>query len=97
MKVIFHPAADAEMIAVARFYDSKVHQLGADFLDEIERYCHLLAQQPLIGNDYLHGTRRVLTQRFPYSIVYRIIEEQQIEIIAVAHQHRNPGYWKELR
>lgn len=31
--------------------------------------------------------------RFPYGIIYRL-KEDQIEIIAIMHLHRRPGYWK---
>ncbi|MBC7976640.1 MAG: type II toxin-antitoxin system RelE/ParE family toxin [Myxococcales bacterium] len=34
---------------------------------------------------------RVL-HRYPYLIAY-IIRDPQIVILAVAHQHRQPGYW----
>ncbi len=41
---------------------------------------------------YLYGTRRYLLKRFPFVIVYRAAESR-IEIIAVAHGRRRPGYW----
>ena len=42
--------------------------------------------------EYLHGTRRALLGRFPYFVVYRE-RSRKIEIIAVAHAKRRPGYW----
>ena len=36
--------------------------------------------------------RRCLLARFPYALIYGI-EQQTIVIIAVAHLHRQPGYW----
>jgi toxin ParE1/3/4 len=41
---------------------------------------------------YLYGTRRYLLKRFPFVIVYRA-GESRIEIVAVAHGRRRPGYW----
>jgi len=35
-----------------------------------------------------------MTPRFPYSMTYSI-ENDFILIIAVAHQNRNPDYWKD--
>ena len=41
-----------------------------------------------------HGTRRFLLRRFPFSLLYRV-ELTRLVIVAVAHAHRRPGYWKQ--
>jgi hypothetical protein len=38
--------------------------------------------------------RKVRVERFPYSVIYRI-KGDQLQIIAVAHMNRRPGYWKD--
>ena len=38
--------------------------------------------------------RKLNTDRFPYQIVY-LIEGETIIVVAVMHQSRKPGYWKE--
>jgi plasmid stabilization system protein ParE len=43
---------------------------------------------------YLHGTRRLVIQRFPFSVIY-LDDSDLITIIAVAHSKRKPGYWKD--
>lgn len=42
---------------------------------------------------YLHGTRRYLLKRFPYLVVYRETATG-LQVIAVAHAKRKPGYWR---
>jgi toxin ParE1/3/4 len=44
--------------------------------------------------EYLHGTRAYLLRRFPYIVAYRIAEHR-VEVLAVAHGHRKPGYWSD--
>lgn len=39
------------------------------------------------------GVRRYVLRRFPFLIVYRVLESQ-VEVIAVTHARRRPGYWK---
>ncbi|MBP88756.1 MAG: hypothetical protein CMJ64_18930 [Planctomycetaceae bacterium] len=46
-----------------------------------------------VGPTYLHGTRRYLLERFPYFVVYRETEEK-LQVIAIAHGKRKPGYWR---
>ena len=38
-------------------------------------------------------TRRCLTSKFPYGVLYRI-QGQSIHIMAIMNLHRKPGYWK---
>ena len=38
------------------------------------------------------GTRRILLDRFPFTIDYRVTSNT-LNIVAVAHQKRRPGYW----
>jgi plasmid stabilization system protein ParE len=41
----------------------------------------------------IRGARRVLVGSYPYAIIYREISDEEIEIVAVAHLKRRPGYW----
>ena len=38
-----------------------------------------------------HGTRKFLLHRFPYVVVYRELPSA-VQVLAVAHGHRRPGY-----
>ena len=33
-----------------------------------------------------------MLDRYPYSLIYRIVAEG-VQVIAVAHSRRRPGYW----
>jgi toxin ParE1/3/4 len=41
---------------------------------------------------YLAGTRRYLLRRFPFFVVYRQIVSG-VEVVAIVHARRRPGYW----
>jgi plasmid stabilization system protein ParE len=41
---------------------------------------------------YLGDTRRYLLRRFPFFVVFREVENR-VQILAVAHARRRPGYW----
>jgi hypothetical protein len=70
-RVIFHPEADAEMVAAAEFYDAKNAGLGRDFIAEVERATRALLVHSRIGHRFSRRLRRVLVQRFPYGLLYR--------------------------
>jgi hypothetical protein len=40
--------------------------------------------------------RRCVLKRFPYNVLFRFNDEQ-IEIVAIAHHKRRPGYWSRRR
>jgi plasmid stabilization system protein ParE len=39
------------------------------------------------------GYWRVLTNRFPYAVIY-VERDEDVFIVAVAHTSQRPGYWK---
>ena len=39
------------------------------------------------------GARGYMLKRFPYDIVYRLVGDGELEVVAVAHHKRRPGYW----
>lgn len=84
------------MNAAARYYDDRQSGLGEDFLREIERVAGVAVEYPAAGTPVGGGFRWLLTRRFPYAVIYREVRER-IEIMAVAHLRRRPGYWRTRR
>jgi toxin ParE1/3/4 len=88
----FHPEAEEEMNAEADYYDEKHEDLGSDFLEEVRRVAIDAAKNPARGSPYGRHTRRRRLHRFPHWLVY-IPSGKGVEVIAVAHPSRKPGYW----
>lgn len=78
----------------ARWYAERSSAAAAAFLAELERALAAIEHAPASWPPFDHGTRRYLLKRFPYSVVYRCRDEK-ITVLAVAHAHRRPGYWRE--
>ena len=89
----FHPEADAEFIAAARYYESQAQNLGLDFISAVETTYQRLVTFPESGRPFGPRLRRILVPGFPYALVYRP-EPDRILIVAVAHVRRRPGYWR---
>ena len=92
----FLTPAEIEMTEASAFYEAATAGLGSDFLDEIQRVIHVLRQHPELGRSTGHGFRQALLYRFPFSLIYSL-EVDTILIIAVAHQRRRPGYWRDRK
>jgi plasmid stabilization system protein ParE len=93
MRIEFHPAALQELIDSARYYETRLPGLGSDFKSEVGRALDLLSENPGIGAVVEAPYRRLLLDRFPFTVIYRA-RESTFRILAVAHQHRRPGFWK---
>lgn len=93
MRLEFHPAARDEFVAAATYYNAAVPGLGDRFLLAVRRATDLLLRHPGAGTVRRGNARRVLVTGFPYDVVYQI-REDVMEVLAVAHQRRRPGYWR---
>jgi toxin ParE1/3/4 len=94
--VRFHPEAEAEMIDAAAWYQAQKGDLGRRLLavvaDAIQRIALNPELFPIVDGD----VRRCLTRTFPFGVLFRDRAEV-IEVIAVMHLHREPGYWAKRR
>ena len=82
------------MTEASVFYEAAAPNLGVDFLDDVQRGVDLLRAHPAIGQSVGSGLARILLRRFPFCLIYAV-EVDAILIIAVAHQRRQPDYWRE--
>jgi len=96
MKVEFHPAADSELRAAAKYYNDRVSGLGAEFLAEVEKACLRLGEHQALGPRLDADHRRLALRRFPFGLIYRL-RPSKVQIVAVAHRRRRPGYWMQRR
>jgi len=93
LEVTFHPDAVEEAAAAHAFYVERSPQVARAFLAELDRALLSLTEVPLGWPPGIHGCRRLLLRRFPFGLVYRLGLDE-IQIVAVAHLRRRPGYWK---
>ena len=93
-EAIFHPEARAEMRESIEFYEARLDGLGFRFLSAVEQTAERISTHPEAGTPLADEFRKRIVPGFPYSIVYRVWEDY-IYLVAVAHHHRRPGYWRE--
>ena len=91
--IVFHPLAEQELIDAAIYYEEENQGLGLEYLLEVEHAVSLLARYPNAGSVVRGFVRRLILPRFPYSLLYRVVDEDLIRILAVAHRKRKPRYW----
>lgn len=92
-EVNFLDPALHEMREAAQWYNKHEAGVGEEFLAEVDRAIDRLlfdpSGRPTAGRD----VHRQSIDRFPFDLLYRVRTEH-IEIVAVAHHSRKPGYWQ---
>jgi len=87
-------AAEVELYDIVDYYKQFDQSLSHDFIQEFENAVQRLIKFPKAGHPYLHQTKRILMDRFPYSVVYKIYRDELIIVFAIMHVKRKPNYWK---
>jgi toxin ParE1/3/4 len=90
----FHPEAREEFRDAVRWYRARDRRASSKFRVTVSSAIRVIGEAPQRWPEYLHGTRRVVMQRFPFSVVY-LDDPDSITIVAITHGKRRPGYWKD--
>jgi plasmid stabilization system protein ParE len=88
-----HPAALEELKSAVEWYLARSEPAAEEFVAEVDRAIALVIESPRRWPVGDHNTRRFVLQRFPFAITYRE-KDSGVQILAFAHGHRRPGYWR---
>lgn len=90
-----HEQAAAEYDAAFDWYVERSPNAALKFDAEFDRALTEIAQAPHRWASGPYHTRRFLLRKFPFLLIYREKAGGDIQVVAVAHTSRKPGYWKE--
>ena len=93
MHIRWHPEAQLEADEAARFYGERQPGLEQRFLDILEDALHRIHRRPQMYLKVAGDIHKCKLPRFPYGIIYRT-KPEAIEVLAIMHLRREPGYWK---
>ena len=93
MKYWLHPDAAQEHEQQVAYYEETQAGLGrryhAEFLDVVSRVCAAPTRSRIV---LAPDIRRTMFKVFHFDIVYREVEGI-VQVLAIAHHRRQPGYW----
>lgn len=96
-QVVARPQAENDVLETADWYDTQRAGLGAEFIEEVLAVFDALEINPLL-NCLQHPTRNIRSRypnRFPYRVIYEVIEDNRLVIIAaVVHAARHERVWR---
>jgi plasmid stabilization system protein ParE len=86
--------AQQELDEAVSYYNGQVAGLGDAFLLEAVAAIERIRQFPDAWHPLGENLRRCRLRRFPYGLIYHAYGTG-ILIVAVAHTHRRPDYWRD--
>jgi len=93
MSVRLLEPAQAELDEAMAWYAEQAPGLDDAFLLETLKAIQLIEQFPSAWHPLSPQIRRCRLRRFPYSVVYTQ-DGPDVLVLAIAHQHRKPNYWR---
>jgi len=91
---VLHEDAALEYEAAFDWYMERSILAASKFAAAVNRAMDMIVEAPQRWPTSCNGTRRFLLQKFPFAIVYRELPTV-IQMVAIAHTRRKPGYWKQ--
>ncbi len=96
-KVVARPQAEDDVIEAADWYDNQRAGLGDEFVEEVLAVFGALEVNPLL-HCRRHPTKNLrghYSNRFPYRVIYEVIEEERLVIVAaIIHAARHDRVWR---
>jgi plasmid stabilization system protein ParE len=92
--VELHEQAAAEYDAAFDWYRDRSPDAARKFDAEVDHALSEILQAPQRWAAGPYQTRKFLLRRFPFTLIYRERVFGGIQVVAVAHTSRRPGYWK---
>jgi toxin ParE2 len=93
LKTRFLLPARRELRETVRYYNAQLPGLGEEFRDEAWETVRRIKEFPEAWHPLGGSIRRCQMRRFPYGLIYEP-SANEIVIIAIAHLHRKPEYWR---
>ena len=95
----FRPQARAEIREARGWYEGQVAGLGRAFIAELDATLAFLRLHPQMYASVSEDgkVRRALLHRFPYSLVYEVIDVDEIVVLACRHVRQDEVDWNLAR
>jgi ParE toxin of type II toxin-antitoxin system, parDE len=93
----FHRLAAQEFRAARSWYAHRSRGTAGRFVVAVDRALHQISEDPERWPFCDARHRWVKVKKFPYLLIYRLVAENLLAVVAFAHASRRPGNWRRRR
>jgi plasmid stabilization system protein ParE len=91
----FHPGARRDFREAVDYYRQRSPAAARRFTAALDRVLTAIAAQPDRYSWYEPPFREAILIRYPFSVIYQVTDTGDVQVVAVAHASREPGYWQD--
>jgi plasmid stabilization system protein ParE len=95
-RIRFEDHVEADLVEASFWHDRQRSGLGDRFLSAVFETLDRVAEMPLAYPSARGETRRALVRDFRYSVYFRV-DGDDVAILAVIHNSRDPRRWQDRR
>lgn len=89
--LLLSPALEDDVAVAVEHYREIAPELAERFVDQLERTLRLIESYPLAGRSLYGDVRRMVLNRFPYLLTYRV-DGNRVRVHLLAHTRRDPAW-----
>ena len=97
MRLEYHPSTVADLNRAIIFYNGQRPGLGAECRAEIYDAINRIRRSPKHHRVLDGDIRRCFVRRFPFSILYRVIDDEVVRILVIRHHRQRSSYGQSRR
>jgi plasmid stabilization system protein ParE len=91
-RIRYHVEARIDVLEIVQYYEEQEGaELADEFTSELERFIERVAERPLSYREIEPGTRRANLEQFPHHLLFQIVDDETIKVVAVKHNRRHPN------
>lgn len=91
MEVIVHPLVDNDLVDQIGYYSREAGtEIAISFYGEFLRCLSIIEERAKSFPMYTSRLRRINFDRFPYHILFEVLDESTVLVLVVKHDSRDP-------
>ena len=93
MEIIVHPEVDNDLLGQIEFYSREAgSEIAVEFYTEFRRCFDVIVNRAASFPMYAPRLRRINFSRFPYHILFEVLDDKVVHIVVVKHDSRDPDF-----
>ena len=97
MRLEYHPSTVLDLKRAIKFYEDQRLGLGAECRAEVYDAIDGILRCPKYHRILEGDIRRCFVRRFPFSILYRVIDDEVIRVLVIRHHRQRSSYGQSRR
>ena len=92
MRIEYHPLTETDLNRAISYYNKQQVGLGDELRTEVYSAIERIAKNHLGYAEIEQNVRRCPVRRFPYSVIFRVVDANTLLILVIRHHRRHPRF-----